>query len=396
MAQRILIATCFLMVALCLFLILVTFAESNRWTQGNLAMLNQTQRTNQEMLRQLEALANSARASSKVEEYIPVRFQLYLEDLGGPPAVGYQILLGRGDGGTSKEGVIRRDTDADGMADLGVVQPGDWEYRLQAGPWQSTGRLNAVPGTEVVKQITCPKVPPEQASVKVRVVWPAELADKNLRAIALFRHLGVSYQEPLRWNLRSSIQLLCGPKDEMAEIPSSDDGGGGGDAGNLQVWRDVNKTDQMGQTIWRNSKEDLHTPNRYFMYLDSTSILGGTNPIELDAGRYALDRLILLRTAGFPPSRNVHQSGSDAPGDPVECLAMFDRRGQSIPMSIVGEGNGGSNLVVSEVPISGLTKIRSSRAILNPFEAPPGKTSEWTITLPEELIKLVKRKLNAK
>ncbi len=61
MAQRILIATCFVMVAICFVMVGFVWSESSQWTQANLGLLNQAQRTNQEILKQLEVMAKPAR-----------------------------------------------------------------------------------------------------------------------------------------------------------------------------------------------------------------------------------------------------------------------------------------------------------------------------------------------
>ena len=129
MAQRILIALCFLMMAACFGLVGFVWSESSRWSQTNLGLINQAQKTNQEILKQLETMSRPAHPS-KADEWIPVTFQLNLEKSDGPPAVGYQILVGRGSNGTQKDGAIHRTSDADGQADFGVIQPGDWESQL--------------------------------------------------------------------------------------------------------------------------------------------------------------------------------------------------------------------------------------------------------------------------
>ncbi len=130
-------------------------AEANRRFAE---VLGQTQATNQEMLKQLQAMAKPA-PPAKSGDWIPVRFKLTVEKPDGPPAVGYEVVLGRGYGGTKNNGAIHRRSDATGLADFGVVQPGDWEFSIQAGLRDTRGGLNAIPGTPVVKEIVCPKRP---------------------------------------------------------------------------------------------------------------------------------------------------------------------------------------------------------------------------------------------
>ena len=137
-------------------------------------MLGQTQATNQEMLKQLQAMAKPA-PPAKSGDWIPVRFKLTVEKPDGPPAVGYEVVLGRGYGGAKNSGAIHRRSDATGLADFGVVQPGDWEFSIQAGLWNATGGLNAVPGTPVVKEIVCPEGPSGSGTGQ----GPRELAEAD-------------------------------------------------------------------------------------------------------------------------------------------------------------------------------------------------------------------------
>ncbi len=175
MAQRVLIATCCVMMAACCGVVGLVWSQSNRATaevaeaNRHLAdVLGQTQATSQEMLRQLQAMAKPAQPA-KSAEWIPVTIKLTVEKPDGPPAVGYEVRLGEGSGGSARVAAIHRRTDATGLADFGVVKPGDWEFSIHAGKWSTTGGLNAVPGTSVARAIVVPKVPPDQAQVRLRV-----------------------------------------------------------------------------------------------------------------------------------------------------------------------------------------------------------------------------------
>src|SRR5262245_32616076 len=165
MAQRMLIVTCLVVMAACFGLVGLVWIQSKvsatQAAEANLrlaALLTQNQATNQEMLRQLQAMAKPAQPSRN-GDWIPVKFQLTMEKPDGPPAVGYEVILGRGHGGADKAESIHRRSDADGLADFGVVQPGDWEFTIRAGFWNTTGGLNAIPGSSIFQEIVCPKSP---------------------------------------------------------------------------------------------------------------------------------------------------------------------------------------------------------------------------------------------
>src|SRR5262249_27038932 len=150
MAQRVLIATCLLVMAACFGVVGLIWSQTSRSAaqaaeaNRQLAeLLGQTQATNQEMLRQLQAMAKPA-PPAKSADCIPVWFKLTGEKPDGPPAVGYEVILGRGHGGSEKAESIHRRSDANGLADFGVVQPGDWEFSIRAHPWHASGGLNAI------------------------------------------------------------------------------------------------------------------------------------------------------------------------------------------------------------------------------------------------------------
>ena len=138
MAHRLLIASCLAAVAACCTMVGVVWSQSTREAaqaaeaNRRLAeLLTQTQATNREMLKQLQAVSKSTESPNS-QDWIPVKFKLAIEKLDGPPATEFEAWLGQGDGGSTKEGAIHRRADVDGLIDFGVVQPGDWEYRLES------------------------------------------------------------------------------------------------------------------------------------------------------------------------------------------------------------------------------------------------------------------------
>ena len=200
MAQRLWIAACLAVVAACCATVGVVWSQSTRAAaqaaEANhrlVEVLTQTQTTNQEMLKQLLAMAKPA-PPAKSQEWIPASLKLTIEKPDGPPAVGFEAWLGRGDGGSSKDGAIHRYSDGEGLARfrrrpagrLGIPAREPSQRPLT---WKTTGNLNALPGSSVPKPIVCPKVPPELASVELKLDWPSDLADKDLCAVALFERM---------------------------------------------------------------------------------------------------------------------------------------------------------------------------------------------------------------
>jgi hypothetical protein len=360
MAQRVLIATCLVMAVACLWIggqssrSAVEVVETNRRLA---ALLGQNQATNQEMLQQLRAMAKPGNSA----EWIPVQFNLTVEKPDGPPAVGYEVVLGRGHGGSARSEAIHRRTDENGVADFGVVQPGDWEFMIPAGKWQATGGLNAVPGTAVGWTIVVPKVPPERAQVRVRLDWSKGLADRNLIAIALFRPRAPTFQPTIEWASMQSVQIACGPQGEQVEAP-------------LFASFHLDDKNHLDLSGFQTGDEIL-ARDRVYAKLSSDPSIGSAEPFELDEGRYILVRLMILR----PVSRD---GGVD-----YELLALMGSSDQSDQMI----GPVGQRVF----PIHGIRIKPSWRDKLDRFEARPAQVAEWVISLPEEIVRAAEKKLKA-
>src|SRR5262245_9600261 len=163
-AQRVLIATCLVVTITSLALLGLVWvnatqaarqaAEAERRTAEAMAA---AQATSEEMLKRLQAMAKGDEPGRSVD-WIPVTFKLVQETLDGPPAVDYKVSIGRGTGGSIGARSIRRNSDENGVADFGVVQPGDWEFRIlraaeDGRSWNAQGNLNILPGVGVAKTI---------------------------------------------------------------------------------------------------------------------------------------------------------------------------------------------------------------------------------------------------
>jgi hypothetical protein len=376
MAQRILIAACLVMVVACCSMVGVVWSQSTRSAaqaaEANRRLaeaLGQSQATNQEMLRQLHVIAKASQ-SPKSTDWIPVKVRLTLDKPGGPPAVGYSVALGRGSDSYETTGAIYRHSDATGLADFGVVQPGDWGFRIRTDRWQATGSFNVIPDTPVIQSIICPKDPPDPSRVRIRIDWPARLAGKDLRATALFQEDGVSYQPPLRWQTTHRMEILCGPNGEAC-LPD--------DFVQLEVrglgWEQVNgfsEADHMAKGL-------IHARMNCGDAIDEKS------PLAVGAGRYSLKRLMLFRPVDIK---------KPVEGREFQLLTLMNREDEQV--AVVNRVFDSPGYVpVSYVYVKGVRIRPSPLASYDHFEARPGETAEWTIAPPEEMIKEVEKRLKS-
>ena len=156
------------------------FAQTHAASQAKVAeLLAKTEATNEEILKHLKATGKTAQSP----DWIPVSFKLTQETLDGPPAVGFTITLASRSAGLLG-GLICRESDSNGLADFGVVHPGDWSFTLskpwdEKHAWECEGSINVLPETRVVQAIICPRTPPAQSRVTLRVRWPDDLAPKT-------------------------------------------------------------------------------------------------------------------------------------------------------------------------------------------------------------------------
>jgi hypothetical protein len=382
MAQRMLIVTCLVVIAACFGLVGLIWNQSSRSASEvaeanrRLAeLLGQTQATNQEMLRQLQAMAKPAQPA-KSADWIPVSFKLTMEKPDGLPAVGYEVILGRGHGGSSKAESIHRSSDANGLVDFGVVQPGDWEFSIRAGLRNTTGGLNAVPGASILKEIVCPKSPPDRAQVKVRVDWPGPLADRDLVAVASFQLEAQTYQPPLVWSTLGDfemrgIQFIGRPRRGFTPL----------DQGLDLIAKDLDPEEWSGGHQFNQAyvPDRLRREGKIHGVLPLDPSTPEEGPLEVWAGRYSLARLMLFRPLPDRPGTRAGES---------ELLSLMVGQGPGVHVLVKPRGM--SNFYA---PLRSHHMTWSSLDPSDHFEARPGQTGEWVISLPEEMIREVEKRL---
>jgi hypothetical protein len=393
MAQRVLIAACLVVTIASLSLAGLLWLRSTqsavqlaRAEQRMAESMAEARTTNQEMLRQLQVMAQASQPAQSAQ-WIPVTFKLTLESAGGPPAAGYNVFLGRGHNGSGRPGSMHRESDEHGQADFGVIEPGDWEFRItrladDGHAWSATGYINVLPGAKIAKSVVCPAEYSENMPVRLRVDWPTDLADQQIHTAAQFGFTGITYEPPLRWQMGqpapgaiSSLRdVLCRPGGKLSEIV---------DASHFFLWRLVGE------------KNDLDGP--VFADLPSDSVSSPGDTVRFAAGEYRLLRLIVLRPVAGPkkPEFPVERFDFIAQAARTQAQGAFLKfifRMEIAPsrkMDPSQQGGFGNyeqdNYSVFSSSFRGLTKGR--------FEARAGQAGEWLIPLPDELLKVVRAKL---
>jgi len=398
MAKRVLIATCVMVTCASLSLAGVFWLRSNRAAQElarALAMAEdhrrlaeqaaaeanrmladtfaQNQSANTEIVKQLQAMRKETQ-SPPTPDWIPVSFKLTEETLDGPPAVGCEVQFRGG----------QRLSDSSGVADFGVVRPGDWGFQIRRpwaeneGSWQLIGSINVLPGSKVVKSIICPKAPPDLVSLRLKFDWPPDLAGKELCVYAEMQQHGISYEPPSRWVAVAGARgtplkaILSGPGTRQTDVKEE----------SLQFWK------VAGQQV----REYERDPNQIYATLKSgTGAASAKDAIEIEPGTFSLLNLTVLH-------HRPHEDVAPVKGEAFELIARATRhpddpqqpRYWSSFFEDTALGVGVS------IPLGAVNVPKSYwRPREKTLQGKPGTVVEWTISLPDELIKAVRDKLKA-
>jgi hypothetical protein len=212
-------------------LALVTFAAIASATACGL-MLTFGMKANEELLKQnqrvmeqLTALANRESEPLASREWNPLTVRVVKNDVEKTPAQGIKVIVqGHAYSGMEKTGVEEQTTE-NGIADFGVVRPGEYWCQIES-PWGEELGLTIVvkPGTSHTEEIICPAGPPKSVPVEPIINWPNEL--KGLPIAALVK---VSRKDYTRINGKTRLDqhaksLQIRPDGRFAVYESTSDG----------------------------------------------------------------------------------------------------------------------------------------------------------------------------
>jgi hypothetical protein len=406
MAQRMVIGTCVFVTAVSLGLVGLLYQmaiDARRMAALQAAKAQagaaEARAREQEMLKRLGEMSEAIKHPRSLD-WNPVRIKVTEETTDGPPVPEASIsLVSLRD---NPPNWIRKVTDASGLADFGLVQPG--EYRLNISKQWDDGflsalaELNVQPGSDVTKSIACPKTPPLRVGVRVRWQWPADLEKEALWLYARFVFRSRELGPGNRWSIRRSMapegasglrntsgamlrfqgrtprhDVLCGPANKTSEflddkVPffwNSDSD---------QPANQKDAASKLASGAWATVLEK-----------ELRELAPGA-AIEMEVGEYALSQLLVLR-----PSVN----GELAPGQRGYDVLVITRHSAAQPSGnrAGSPANGGNPerwrdsafdprpmKPPLELPEQYWVELREA------FEARLEQPNEWKIPLPDELI----------
>jgi hypothetical protein len=387
MAQRVMIGTCLVVTLASLVLVGVVSQQSIRAQRDAARMAKEAQASQQEMLNQLRALSDVMR-HSRSPDWNPVRFRIANETPDGPPVSGCAIALND----------RKRITDASGKADMGILHPGAHSFNIVKDRGESrllgTGSINVEPGSEVDQPIVMPESSLERVAVRIRCTWPDDLEKEGLILEAPFvshqiDQSGVTWRvlhrklfEPRQqtlitapWEATYSAirQVLLGPGMRVAEVENTT---------GLYFWLS-RSSEELRASVLAKDIRAKDEPEPTVMW---------------ERGRYHPISLDVLRPLASPDGKEGIKHYQLL----VRCRAVSDRTPEQYPIRddspTVNElKTPPSNRLEVMYPLDTFRlPAEYWSELYNRFEARPGQVNEWTIPLPDELIKAVREKLKAK
>lgn len=203
MSKRLTVAFTIVLTVICLTACGMTWAHSQRLQDmAQLAraemhaMLESRDAANQKLLDQnrelLEKLALAAESGQeKSLDWNPLKVRIVLDNETQSPGEGFRIGLSGHAHTASEEARLDETSNADGLADFGVVRPGTYELRVTC-PWGEWRRLSIQvrPGSDRVVAITAPAKPREPVTVHPAISWPESLAGSELGVLCAMRRMG--------------------------------------------------------------------------------------------------------------------------------------------------------------------------------------------------------------
>jgi hypothetical protein len=188
MSQRILVATCVLMVAISCVALGLAWASLKgqqdmmaTWQSTSETQMRDQQILFERLLAQSEkALTQGSAKSQPSIEWNPVELKFVSGKKDGPPLSGVQIYLNHRaeDSGIPSMG---GKSDEHGIVRFERVHYGDYRLRVET-PWQESlsTSITQRPGESLSQTVVCPEKPGGPSQVLPRIEWPDELAGKPL------------------------------------------------------------------------------------------------------------------------------------------------------------------------------------------------------------------------
>ncbi len=180
-------------------------------------LLSQSREANEALLAELRLLTNRKGEPPSYLDWIPLKVQILKNDDRKSPGEGFNVNI-EGHALTETDQVIYGEkTNAEGIAEFGVVRPGPYQARVYA-PWGDTlqTKILVKPGSPYTAIITAPAGPPKEIPVKPAVKWPKALEGAEVAVLVTVSPQDATQIDQFIWQRGHGIQVLFRPDGRFA------------------------------------------------------------------------------------------------------------------------------------------------------------------------------------
>jgi hypothetical protein len=308
----------------------------------------------------------------------------------------------------SPEMVAEQNTGPDGIADFGPFRPGSYLVSVRTS-WKEylTENVEHYPGEGRVEEIICPESPPfVETDVRAEVNWPDDLRHRQLWLIGSFHSKYDDFETRTIAGQKWTSPPNSAGRPNYLVLPP-----GGGMIGFTVDWTGepyspnspyepfhvtggfMSRGGQFrpdGTAIMeRGLRVDVKaSPRQYFFGIDD---LPATPEVRWPAATYRLAQVVVATNPAEAPAGAIRRLNV------IGVLqAEYPRggrgggRGGTIDAPFGGRGNRGQN--------DNRDSLRPLFVTIKPddepqFDAVAGKTNEWKVTLPDELLAILRERL---
>jgi len=183
MSQRWNLALSSIMACACLASLAVVIVMTRDNRELNHLLLEQSRAANAALLAELSARREPPAAIPAASlEWNPVKLRLVQSRRGGAPVAGFKVGLMGNLLDSAKQMSLTRETGPDGVADFGLVRPGEHNLAISS-PWGEClleSPFVVLPGKPIDRELPCPPPPDEPGSISCIVKMPPALRERNV------------------------------------------------------------------------------------------------------------------------------------------------------------------------------------------------------------------------
>lgn len=227
MSQRWNLALSSIMACACLASLAVVIVMTRDNRELNHLLLEQSRAANAALLAELSARRESPTVTPATSlEWNPVKLRLVQSRRGGAPAAGFKVGLIGNLLDSAKQMSLTRETGPDGVADFGLVRPGEHNLAISS-PWGEAFLempFVVLPGNPIDRELPCPPSPDEPGTISCVVNLPPALRERNVWLLVEATQARTKCDGTLWFHPAASARqyFLISPDGRLQNLPGHD------------------------------------------------------------------------------------------------------------------------------------------------------------------------------